>query len=168
MAKQMQEFDKVDLSFFDNAPVRIVVERRIPCSAAALFRSFEDPEAWKGWLDLDVEWTCSKPYGVGATRTIGLNGETADETFFVWDEGTRIAFRFDRSTLGMVTAFAEDYVVTPVDEKSCDFRWTVAVTPKGVLRYLSFLIGPMLKMQWGRYIDSLQKWMGEHGARYKA
>lgn len=61
-------------------------------------------------------------------------------------------------------AFAEDYVVTPVDEKSCDFRWTVAVTPKGVLRWMSFLIAPLLKMQWGRYIDSLQKWMGEHRA----
>ncbi len=168
MAEAMREYEKVDASFLQTAPVVFTVERTIPCSAAALFRSFEDPAAWKGWLDLDVEWTCEKPYGVGATRTIGLNGNVADETFFAWEQDRRIAFRFDRSSLPTLQAFAEDYVVTPVDANSCRFAWTVAATPRSLLRLLSFAIRPMLERQWSGYIDSLQAWMGEHGARYES
>ena len=44
-----------------------------------------------------------------------------EETFFAWEEGKRMAFRFERSTLP-VSAAVEDYVVVETPE-GCELRW---------------------------------------------
>jgi hypothetical protein len=82
-----------------------------------------DGPAWTEWLAITgVTWTSPKPFGPGTTRTVEIGDHKVEETFFAWDEGTRMAFRFERSTLP-VSAAVEDYRVVPV-EGGCELHWS--------------------------------------------
>lgn len=83
----------------------------IPFPAATVFAALEDGDAWQAWMDLNVNWTSPKPFGVGTTRTVSLaNGAAIDEEFFAWEPGRRMAFCFVAGGLP-VKAFVEDYVL---------------------------------------------------------
>ena len=79
--------------------------------------------AWAEWLPITrVTWTSAKPFGPGTTRTVEVGAQVIEETFFAWEEGKRMAFRFERSTLP-VSAAVEDYRIVPV-EGGCELRWS--------------------------------------------
>lgn len=78
-----------------------------------------------------IEWTSEKPYGVGTTRTVNaLKGlSSMHEHFFIWEEGRRKSFYVLDAAAPMFKRFAEDYVVKPTGDTSCEFTWTIAYEP---------------------------------------
>jgi hypothetical protein len=112
-----------------------VVTHRFAVPASAVWAALLDSQAWTEWLPLTkVTWTSPQPFGVGTTRTVEIGSQIIEEVFFAWDEGQRMAFRFDRSMLPL-SAAVEDYRVTPIADE-CDLRWTgrgSAVFPLGFI-----------------------------------
>ena len=101
MNETRHECRKIDLGFFTSAPIRIVSEVALPCTAESLFRCFEDAEAWSRWVGVikNVEWTSPAPFQVGTTRNVEMpGGMVAYEGFLAWDEPRHMAFRFNQFT----------------------------------------------------------------------
>lgn len=120
---KMREYEQVDASYVTAAPTRNTLRQPINVPASTLFNCLADGPAWNEWLGITVEWTTPEPRGVGTTRTVTTNGQRIDEYFFVWDEGERMAFRFDRSTLPL-SAFVEHYECVAVSDSSCALEWS--------------------------------------------
>ncbi len=108
---------------------------RFPFPASAVWAALLDARAWTEWLPITkVTWTSPQPFGVGTTRTVEVGPQVIEETFFAWEEGSRMAFRFERSTLP-VSAAVEDYRIVDVPG-GCELRWTggaSAIWPLGGL-----------------------------------
>jgi len=133
MAARTTEYEKVEADFLRTAPVHVTLRQRLPVPAAAAFRCLEDGDAWPKWLTAiaKVEWTSSKPWGVGTTRTIWLGKRTVDEHFIAWEEGARMSFRFERGGVPPIKAFAEDYALTPKGDDACELAWTYGFALRG-------------------------------------
>lgn len=121
----MRDLRPVDASYATTGPNQVTLVQPIATPSEVLFWLLSDGPTWKEWLGIDVEWTSPKPFGVGTTRTVTGSGQTIDETFLVWEEGRRMAFRFDRTTLPVV-AFAEDYEIRSTGAGTCELRWRYA------------------------------------------
>lgn len=122
---KLRDLRPVDVDFATTGPNHNSVVQAIPKSADAVFRCLEDGPSWHDWLGIEVEWTSPEPFGVGTTRTVTTTGQRIDEYFLAWEPGRRMCFRFDRCTLP-VAAFAEDYVITPTGDTSCEIAWHYA------------------------------------------
>lgn len=122
---KLKELEKVDSDYVRTGPVQNTLTKLIGCSTDALFRAFEDPASWKQFLNIDVEWTSPKPFGVGTTRTITTGRQTIEEYFTGFEEGRLMAFRFDRATLP-VKAFAEEWLIEPKASDVCELQWSYA------------------------------------------
>ncbi len=122
MARQVKAHKAVGEDFLAGAKQSSVVHR-FPFPPQMVWKALLDPVAWTEWLSITkVTWTSPEPFGVGTTRTVEIGNEIVEETFFAWEEGRRMAFRFEASTLP-VTAAVEDYRVVPA-EGGCEMRWT--------------------------------------------
>jgi len=106
-------------------PNHNTLHRSIPASSDELFRCLEDGEATKEWQGVNVEWTSRPPCGIGSTRTLKGLGQTIEQSVLAWEPGKRMCFRNDRTTLPLA-AFAEDYLITPTTDSSCELRWHYA------------------------------------------
>lgn len=130
---KLREHKSVGEDYLAGASVRVSREMAVP--PAALWAALLDAKAWTEWLPIKaVTWTSPQPFGVGTTRTVDLGGHEVQEHFFAWEDGARMAFRFDRSTLP-VSAGVEDYRVVPT-VGGCEFRWagrTSAIFPLGFI-----------------------------------
>lgn len=113
----------------------IVVTHAFPFPPSAVWAALLDAQAWTEWLPITkVTWTSPQPFRVGTTRTVEIGPQAVEETFFAWDEGSRMAFRFEKSTLP-VSAAVEDYRVVPT-AGGCELRWSgkaSAIWPLGGL-----------------------------------
>ncbi|MBI2567686.1 MAG: SRPBCC family protein [Candidatus Schekmanbacteria bacterium] len=134
--------------FLDSAPQRIVNAVEIPASAAAIFAVFEDAGAWPRWFSdiVSVEWTSPRPFGVGTTRTVRLQTMTVDERFIIWEQDRRFAFYLAATSLPLVNALCEDYVLEPLASERTRFVYTVAYDPRLPL----LLAGPLGRWFFGR------------------
>lgn len=121
----MRELTDVDADYALIGPNQRSLHQQIAVPATTLFTCLADGAAWKEWLGIDVEWTSPEPHGVGTTRTVSTGRQTIEELFLVWDEGERMAFRFERCTLP-VRAFAEHYECVPTGAESCELVWSYA------------------------------------------
>ncbi len=130
---KLRDLTAVDVDYATTGPNHNTIIQAIPASADALFRCLEDGPAWKEWLSINVEWTSPKPFGVGTTRTVTGSGQRYEETFLAWETGRRMCFRFDRSTLPL-SAFAEDYVIVPTGDNTCELNWNYAYEWGGPLK----------------------------------
>ena len=164
------ECEKIDLDFFDHAPIRIVSEVILPCSPETLFRCFEDAHAWSEWVSVirKVEWTSGRPFQVGTTRTVEMpGGLIAYEEFLAWDEPRHMAFRFNQFSQKFVKAFGEDYKVSELGNGRCRLVWTVAIEQGGV----AGLMAPMVKLFFARNLQSisreLARYMENEGRRFR-
>jgi Polyketide cyclase / dehydrase and lipid transport len=121
-----------DESFFEQArfvyryPVLLQADPARVWSALTSERSMAD---W-GLGIRSLRWTSPRPFGVGTTREVVLAGGVLAirEHFFRWEDGRRKSFYGTEITRGLVSAFAEDYVVEPVAEGT-RFTWTIAFEP---------------------------------------
>lgn len=122
MSKTPKAHKKVGEEFLAEAKQASVVHK-FPVPPEMVWKALLDPVAWTEWLPITkVTWTSPEPFGVGTTRTVEVGDQIIEETFFAWEEGRRMAFRFEASTLP-VNAAVEDYRVVPVDG-GCEMRWT--------------------------------------------
>ena len=169
MAESLNECRKVDLDFFSEAPICIESEITLPCSAADLFRCFEDADAWADWVSAirKVEWTSAKPFQAGTTRTVFMpGGMVAYEEFIAWDAPRHMAFRFNQFNRNFLSAFAEDYRVTDLDDNRCRLLWTVGVEPKGGPGWLSLLLKPIIARNLRGISKALEQYMRGEGRRF--
>jgi hypothetical protein len=122
MAKQLKVHKPVAHDFLATAEASSVVHR-FSCSPEMLWNALLDAKAWTEWLAITkVTWTSPAPFREGTTRTVEIGNQIVEETFFIWEDGKRMAFRFERSTLPL-SAAVEDYQVVPV-EGGCELHWS--------------------------------------------
>lgn len=122
MAKPLKVHKAVGEDYLARAKQASAVHR-FPFPPEMVWNALLDAETWTQWLPITkVTWTSPKPWGPGTTRTVEIGDQKVDETFFAWEEGRRMAFRFERSTLP-VSAAVEEYRVVPV-EGGCEMRWS--------------------------------------------
>ena len=136
---RLQDYDPVEADFLAHAPVRVVSQVRIRAAAELVFSVLEDGASWPVFVSAirKVEWTSERPWGVGTTRTVHMRGGTvAEEVFFAWDPGRRMAFRITRSNLRLFRALAEDWAVAPNADGTSTLTWTFAAAPRGPYRLL--------------------------------
>lgn len=166
-ASKVFEYTKVEGDFLEVAPVRGSLTKRIPTSAATLFRVLEDADAWPQWLDAieDVNWT--SPLGMGATRTIKLGNMAVDEYFFEWEDGQHMAFRFERSQLPLLEAFAERWKIEPISENECDLTWTYGLVARGPLKVAHPGIAKGISRAGEKWLDQLAEFVTTHAADYQ-
>ena len=159
------ECRKVELDFFESAPVRIVNDVELPCSAETLFRHFEDAASWPVWVNVieNVEYTSPMPIGPGSTRSVEMTGGlVADEEFLAWDAPHHLAFRFNQFTQGFLKAFAEDYRVTDLGNDRCRLVWTVGLDPAGPPALSRLLLKPFLAMPLKMIAKDLRAYVESH------
>ena len=150
-----------DVRFLEIAPVKIRNVVEIPASAEAIFKVFEDAQAWTEWFPgiRKVVWTSSKPFGVGTTRTVKVGPLQVWEYFFRWEQNVGFSFYFEKTNLSFVNALVEDYQLEKIDENRTRFIYTVAYEPSPILK----LSGPVgraaLKRSFSNAAKSLARYM---------
>ena len=139
MAKEPKKIEEVGEEFLaDKSKVRSV-SHDFPFPAEVVWNALLDGETWTKWLPITkVEWTSPKPFGVGTTRTVWIGKEVVEEVFFGWEEGKRMAFRFDRTTLPL-KAGVEDYQLHPT-ANGCRLDWYFRAKAP-------FILGPIVSKQ---------------------
>ena len=122
----------VDEAFFHSAPFQLRDTFEISRSAPEVWADLtkDDTLSWCRILD-EVIWTSPRPFGVGTTRIVkSLKGASVlNERYFRWDEGHQMSFYVVESSAPLFKRFAEDYIVEPASDGSCQFTWTIAVEP---------------------------------------
>ena len=99
MTKPLKAHKAVAEDYLATAKQSSVVHR-FPFPPGMVWNALLDAQAWTQWLPITkVTWTSPKPFGPGTTRTVEVGPQVIEETFFAWEEGTRMAFRFERSSL---------------------------------------------------------------------
>lgn len=133
LVPKLREMRPVTAEYASLGPNQRTHRQKIAKPAGVVFRILEDGPSWKEWFDLDVEWTSELPFGEGTTRTVtGRAGLCIDEYFVAWEDGRRMAFRFDRATLPVAT-FAEDWTVVPTSDDTSELEWSYAYEWSGLL-----------------------------------
>ncbi len=155
MAKKLKDLQEVDVDYPRTAPVQVALTKLVPCSAATLFRAFEDAEFWNKFLGIVVEWTSPKPFGIGTTRTVTSGGHTIEEYFTGFEQDRVMAFRFDRATLP-VAAFAEEWLINSKSADVCELVWSYGYEWGGPLEsVLSPAFNTGFKLNGKRALDKL-------------
>ena len=126
----------VGLNFFETANLRVTTHFEANCSRERLMETLRGDTVWTQWAPAlkKVEWTCARPFGQGATRTVHLaGGQAVKENFFHWEEGKHIAFYVVEATIDGIESFAENYLIEAcADGKKTRLTWTVAIQVTGV------------------------------------
>lgn len=122
MTKKLKQHKSVAGEYLATAKQSSVVHK-FPFPAEMVWKALLDPVAWTEWLPITkVTWTSPEPFAVGTTRTVEIGPQIVEETFFIWEEGRRMAFRFERSSLP-ISAAVEDYEIRDV-RGGCELHWT--------------------------------------------
>jgi len=130
--------------FFNEAPYVFHYEKKISASKERIFQQLSDWENWPSWYSAvkKIKPTCGKPFGLNSTRiTTMSNGIAADETFFIWEKNSKIAFYTTSTNIPCASALAEVYEIIEIDEGQCLFKYTVAMDPILLLK----VMGPIGK-----------------------
>lgn len=127
MAKAPKQHQKVGEEYLAATKPGQVARHVFPFPASMVWASLIDADAWTHWLPITkVTWTSPEPMGVGTTRTVEIGKAIVEEVFFGWEDGRRMAFRFDASTLP-IKAAVEDYRIEDHAD-GCELIWTGRAT----------------------------------------
>lgn len=149
--------EPVTASFADTAPVRMVAAVDIAATAEEVWTALEDASAWPRWASVikNVEWTSSRPFGVGTTRTVSMAGNMIGyEEFIEWEPYSRMAFRFNEASMQGVSAFAEQYSLEEVTPGTTRVTWVMAMEPSGVSRFIVPLTQLPLRLMLAKMLRS--------------
>jgi Polyketide cyclase / dehydrase and lipid transport len=147
--------DKVDDSWIDTAPVRLVNTIDIEATPEHIWSALEDAAAWPRWATVitHVEWTSPQPFGIGTTRTVTMRGGLIGyEEFISWEPYTRLGFRFNEATTSGVRAFAERYTLERMPDGKTRVVWVMAMAPKGVSSAIVPLTRIPMRLAFGRML----------------
>jgi hypothetical protein len=131
----------------EKATYKSVNEVIVDASPQEIFDFFEKGESWINWISFisKVEWTSSKPFRSGTTRTVTLNSIKVDEVFIVWNTGKRLSFYFAETSIPFVNALLEDYQLFPLPNGKTKIIHTVAFEP----HFLTKIVGSVMHKQMG-------------------
>ncbi|MDY6997269.1 MAG: SRPBCC family protein [Actinomycetota bacterium] len=156
---------RVDMDFVDSAPYRFVSTVDLAITPEQLFEVLADATSWPQWATVitKVTWTSPEPRGVGTTRTVHMRGGiVGDEEYLVWQPYTRMAFRFNESSTGSISAFAEDYRVVET-ATGCHLTWIMALRPNGVAGRFGLFAGrPVMGWLFQRFLHNLRRYTEQH------
>lgn len=161
----MPRCETADISYLDQAPCKVVNVVDLPATPEAVFAIFEDEHAWPKWFGVltKVEWTSPKPYGVGTTRTVTINGILkAKEHFFHWEDNRGFSFYFTETSLPFVKALVEDYQLEPIDANTTRLTYTVAYEPAFPLSFSGPLGKAFLARSFKKASESLVDYVRKH------
>ncbi|KCZ90796.1 SRPBCC family protein [Hyphomonas johnsonii] len=135
MAKALKKHDEVGEPYLSAAKPRPAARHTFPFPASAVWAALLDADAWTEWLPITkVTWTSPQPFRIGTTRTVEVGSRGIEEVFFAWQEGRRMAFRFDKSNLPL-RAGVEDYVIVDAPG-GCELQWTARASAPFPLGWL--------------------------------
>lgn len=139
MAKDLKQLEQVGEEFLADKSKVKTVSHEFPFPSQVVWNALLDGETWTKWLPITkVEWTSPTPFKVGTTRTVWIGKQVVEEYFFGWEEGKRMAFRFDRASLP-VKAAVEDYQLHET-AKGCRLDWYFRVKAP-------LILGPLISGQ---------------------
>lgn len=159
----MKDCKRVGQEYLDGAKGAPQASHEFQFPASAVWAALLDPVAWTEWLPITkVVWTSPKPLKLGCTRTVESGKVVFEESFFAWDDGKRMAFRFDRASILPISAGVEDYQIFDTS-KGCRLDWTGRVTAP-------FLLGGILSWQFKsalqKGLPKLEKLIASNPARF--
>lgn len=160
------EYRKVEGDFLETAPVKGTITKTMPASAATVFKVLEDDEAWTQWLDPIQQVTWTSPLGPGATRQIQMGNMTIDEQFFEWEQDRLMSFRFERSPLPLIEAFAERWRVEPISDTESEVTWNYGLQARGPLKAAHPMIAKGLPAASAKWLDQLAEYVAAHAGEY--
>jgi uncharacterized protein YndB with AHSA1/START domain len=161
---QLHPFEPVTPEFLSNAPVLLATTVVIDAAPEHVFEVLEDGESWPKWVGAitRVDWTSPKPFEVGTTRTVYMQGnQVADEEFFLWEQNQRMAFYFLRASFDAFKRFAEDYQLKEVGENQTELTWTFAADPRGIHKVIMTVLRPVMKLYLKKILKDLKKYVEE-------
>jgi len=160
MNQKLKEHRPVGEEFLAGAGAPLTYELNVP--ARAVWAALVDGAAWSEWLPITrVTWTSPQPFGISTTRTVEIGKMRVEETFFAWDEGSRMAFRFDQSSFP-VKAAVEDYQIIDNGE-TCTFQWNGRVS---AFFPLGWLITNQLKAGIRKGLPKLEQLIRDNPQRF--
>jgi len=162
----MHQCVEVDANYINVAPKVFTAEVVVNATPEQVFETFEDADAWPAWAMpiKHVEWTSPKPFGIGTTRTVEMIGLVGDERFIAWDYPKHMAFCFTHMSETLIASFAEDYVVTPLDNGQTRVKWTMAMTPQSYGKLTMALFGPMMGPSLQFMLNGFKKYVNQRFA----
>jgi hypothetical protein len=159
----VRKLDPVSLSFFDDAPFRVVTTIRLAVPPERVFATLAEPETWPRWFPMmsRAAWTSPNTAAIGAEREVAVRAfGTFRERFIAWQPGVRYAFTMIGTTSPLVDAMAEDYRLSAVGGGT-QLEWVLAARPtrlgnavKPVLRAIIRRIGAGAGRRLARYLTS--------------
>jgi len=137
-----------DDEFLQTARFRLVHVVNAPTDTDHVWSVLTADDALVSWARLITasEWTSSRPFGVGTTRTVTLGHGAAAlrERFYRWDEGRRMTFTAESARRPGFRRFAEDITLEPSLDGT-RLTWTFAMdTTPGFAPFLALTL-PILR-----------------------
>ena len=147
----MYKNSQIQLSDFDNHKNKFEIITEYDCTPSQLFSIFEDANSWPQWAEsiINVEWTSPKPFGLGTTRTVTMQGDLKGyEEFIAWENNKRMTFQFLHCNKKFIHRFGEDYRVKDLGEGRCELTWIVIMELNGFLGLISPLMRGLMQKRF--------------------
>ncbi len=126
--------EAVDLDFLTTAPICLTASAHVARPPSEVFAAFaHDPANWGEFFpgfDKTGRYYTPRPYGVGSRCTKRVIGLKVEETVLDWDEGTRFAFRVDRTSVPAFYAWGEEYRFEPVARNATLLHFAIGCRPR--------------------------------------
>ena len=159
--------ERADEDFFSSAPHVFTYQKRFAAPPQKVWDSLTSDASIAAWGPTlkSVDWTSSRPFGVGTTREVTpLVGPRLRERYFLWEEGRRHAFAGYESTAQLFKRFAEDYLVEP-DGDDTLFTWVLALEPRDRLALPVKILAPAIKAAFSKMPSDGQRYWAQHSNR---
>jgi hypothetical protein len=156
----MHPCEKVGVEFVDTAPYRFSNSVDLNITPEQVFEVMADASSWPRWAKVitKVTWTSPPPYGPGTTRTVDmLGGLVATEEFLLWEEHSRIAFRFNEASEKTIRAFAERYDILRTDT-GCRLTWNLSLDVDGAARRTMPIAKPINNLAFKWFLWNLRRY----------
>lgn len=128
------DFQQVDISDIDTAPIVVRLDRRIKAPRQAVWDLLAlEPSRWADFVpgfSRKSHWVKQTPDGIGSVRRVTAGGLTIDEEILVHEVGSRWGFRVVSAPLPLAKGLAEDYRLEDAPG-GCILHWSVGAWPYG-------------------------------------
>lgn len=161
----MKALQVVGLDYLDCAPNRITTTVDINATAEQVFSAMQEADTWVESIEAmtRLDWTSSKPFGLGTTRSVYLNmpnGEVrADEVFIAWEENKQMAFYFSHTNKKMFKAVIEDYRIEDLANGKSRLHWDFAYQGAGIFRPIFALMRSGLAKDNQKALESMKAYI---------
>lgn len=143
-----QEYRLVGSDFLESAPLVINGEADLPTSAERAFELLASSD-WSDWYPsmTNYGWSTPAPHGEGSTRGMAVrNRPPYVQQVIDWEPGLRMLFCEIRGGDMNLAAAAEEFLLLPTSEASCQLRWRYATEARGMTKRFMGLARFMFKV----------------------